>query len=469
MKLDLKVLSGSRTGEREHFEKSVVTFGRHPLCDFRFDAEKDLDVSARHAEIRVAEGRYVLRDLTSTNGTFVNGVRLQGEVRLSPGDILGFGEFGPKLEVRFERRSEDDIPDVPRASRAARPPTSAISRPPGYTAERIAEAVEEHTARLQRMLLAIGLLLVLAVAGGFLLLRNDRRARDREIAILLARADSLGAVNERATAGLSSRVHGMDSALAAARGESDRLRSEVLRARRGGADVQQLAMRLDQTAARQSALFSAAQLDYSRISELDDAATAIVAVRWSDGRSQAGTGFGITRDGLLVTSRHLVAQSGDQPERVLVIFSNTRTWLPAHVVRSADSASGDFAFLQLDDRGTHPVVAGIARSSSTKVGSPVALIGYPLALDLPMTGSGTRITARSTIGAGTVSKMLDTLLQVDAYAAEGSSGTPIFNTAGYVIGIVWGGARESAGRIVYAVPSDLLISALPEEAKGLVH
>jgi len=56
------------------------------------------------------------------------------------------------------------------------------------------------------------------------------------VAILLARADSLGAVNERATAGLSSRVHGMDSALAAARSESDRLRSEVLRARRGGAD-----------------------------------------------------------------------------------------------------------------------------------------------------------------------------------------------------------------------------------------
>ncbi len=469
MTLGLKVLSGSRTGEREQFEKAVVTFGRHPSCDFRFDADKDLDVSARHAEIRSTDGRYVLRDTDSTNGTFVNGIRLDGDAPLSPGDVVGFGEFGPKLEVRFERRSDEDTPDVPHTSRTLRTPTSPITRPPGYTAERIAAAVEEHTARLQRMLLAFGVLLVLAIGGGFLLLRTDRRARDREIAVLLGRADSLSAVNERATAGLSSHVHGMDSALAAARTESDRLRTEVLHAKRGGADVRQLATRLDQTAARQSALFSAAQLDYSRISELDDAATAIVAVRWSDGRSQAGTGFGITRDGLLVTSRHLVEQGGEQPERVLVIFSNTRVWLPARVVRSGDSASGDFAFLQLDDRGSHPVVAGIAHSSSTKVGSPVALIGYPLALDLPMPGSGTRITAKSTIAAGTVSKMLDTLLQVDAYAAEGSSGTPIFNTSGHVIGIVWGGARESAGRIVYAVPSDLLIAALPEEAKGVVR
>ena len=65
-----------------------------------------------------------------------------------------------------------------------------------------------------------------------------------------------------------------------------------------------------------------------------------------------------------------------------------------------------------------------------------------------------KITARSTLVAGTLSKSLSDVLQIDAYAGQGSSGSPVFNSAGSVIGVVYGGARESAGRIVYAVPVD---------------
>ncbi len=48
-------------------------------------------VSARHAAIRHTLGKYFVRDLGSTNGTFLNGHRLESEQELHSGDELRFG------------------------------------------------------------------------------------------------------------------------------------------------------------------------------------------------------------------------------------------------------------------------------------------------------------------------------------------------------------------------------------------
>ena len=48
-------------------------------------------MSGHHAEIRRARSGYFIRDLGSTNGTFVNGKRIESEQRLRPGDELRFG------------------------------------------------------------------------------------------------------------------------------------------------------------------------------------------------------------------------------------------------------------------------------------------------------------------------------------------------------------------------------------------
>jgi S1-C subfamily serine protease len=144
---------------------------------------------------------------------------------------------------------------------------------------------------------------------------------------------------------------------------------------------------------------------------------------------------------------------------VAVIFADTRAWLPAHVVRIA--ADADLALLRLDREGHYPVVAGVAPSADrVRVGAPVALLGYPLGTGTAMEGSGTNVTARSTLGVGTVSKFLADVVQVDAYAGEGSSGSPVFDERGHVVGVVYGGPRDAAGRIVYAVPSERLLSLL---------
>ncbi|MGH7548681.1 MAG: FHA domain-containing protein, partial [Gemmatimonadales bacterium] len=88
-------LSGARVGQVETFRKAYIGLGRHPLSDVRFDAERDLDVSSRHAAIVRQGDTFVVRDLGSKNGTFVNGRRLTGEAALQDGDVIGFGAHGP--------------------------------------------------------------------------------------------------------------------------------------------------------------------------------------------------------------------------------------------------------------------------------------------------------------------------------------------------------------------------------------
>lgn len=68
--------------------KNTVRFGRGEENDFVL---KDRFVSARHAEVGRSDAGYVLRDLGSTNGTFRNGMRIEGECPLSAGDRIGIG------------------------------------------------------------------------------------------------------------------------------------------------------------------------------------------------------------------------------------------------------------------------------------------------------------------------------------------------------------------------------------------
>ena len=59
----------------------------------------DAEVSRRHAHLTFQGGKYVLEDLGSTNGTFVNGIRLDSPRRLSSGDLIRVGE----TQLRYEQ------------------------------------------------------------------------------------------------------------------------------------------------------------------------------------------------------------------------------------------------------------------------------------------------------------------------------------------------------------------------------
>ena len=136
MAVELRITAGARAGTSERFDKSVVSIGRHPMCDLRFDAQKDLDVSARHAELRSVAGRHVLHDLGSTNGTFVNGERVQGERELKDGDVLLFGVDGPRVSFHVPQDASAPAPAartvhrrVPRRPSPPLPPRPTPPRP----------------------------------------------------------------------------------------------------------------------------------------------------------------------------------------------------------------------------------------------------------------------------------------------------------------------------------------------------
>jgi pSer/pThr/pTyr-binding forkhead associated (FHA) protein len=71
-----------------------VVLGRSRECDCVL---AEPSVSRRHAELRRAGGRWLLRDLGSRNGTRVNGVRLLAETEVGPGDRVSFGEARYRL------------------------------------------------------------------------------------------------------------------------------------------------------------------------------------------------------------------------------------------------------------------------------------------------------------------------------------------------------------------------------------
>ncbi len=107
MKLELRHLSGSRAGEEQSFEDtSEVTVGRQPANVIQFDPERDRAVSGYHASIVFEQGRWILRDLGSSNGTFIGDAAVKERV-LRDGDIIQFGAQGPK--VRVSVASEQDL------------------------------------------------------------------------------------------------------------------------------------------------------------------------------------------------------------------------------------------------------------------------------------------------------------------------------------------------------------------------
>jgi len=81
--------------ERVPLAGRPVVIGRLPECGI---VVSDLNVSRRHAEVRALGSGFVITDHGSTNGTAVNGVRVNGEQVLRDGDVISVGT----THIRFE-------------------------------------------------------------------------------------------------------------------------------------------------------------------------------------------------------------------------------------------------------------------------------------------------------------------------------------------------------------------------------
>jgi pSer/pThr/pTyr-binding forkhead associated (FHA) protein len=81
--------SGPTPGKTFPLEGDVLTIGREAGNQIVIN---DAEVSRKHSQLVFQGGKYVLTDLGSTNGTFVNGQRLTGQHVLQPGEVISLGE-----------------------------------------------------------------------------------------------------------------------------------------------------------------------------------------------------------------------------------------------------------------------------------------------------------------------------------------------------------------------------------------
>jgi S1-C subfamily serine protease len=452
MRVEFNIKSGARAGQRQGFDQAVITIGRHPSCDLKFDAEKDTDVSTRHAELHISGTSATLKDLNSTNGTFVNGVRVQGDRGIGNGDVVSFGEQGPKVEVI--------------APELARP--GAPSPTKRDTQARIAEAVEAQTGMMKKMIGALAVLVVVGVSIAFYVGNRGAAEAKGQIAALMARNDSLAAIFST----LQGKGAAVDSALATERRLNEQLAARLTAARQSGdqAAVDRLSAEFQSSASRHTGLVSAAQVDWQTVNARNAPAMVFIVVDFGgEGTFSSGTGFNVHPSGLIVTNRHVIRdEKGALAKRVVVEFEGeTGKFKQARVVKVSET--DELAWLKIEIPGTYPVIQGIARNANARVGAPMALIGYPLGKGTAgMEGDINKMTPSSSQTLGSVSKVLPDILQLDVFAAQGSSGSPVFNAEGFVIGVLYGSPTDSNGRIIYAVPAAKLIAQMPPEGAAIV-
>jgi len=83
-------------GEERTLDSVAVTVGRGPQNDLKLDG--DDFASAKHARIEPRRDGVWVEDIGSTNGTFLNGIKLTRARKLTPGDVVRVGE----TELRYE-------------------------------------------------------------------------------------------------------------------------------------------------------------------------------------------------------------------------------------------------------------------------------------------------------------------------------------------------------------------------------
>jgi predicted component of type VI protein secretion system len=134
----------------------------------------DAEVSRRHARLTFQGGKYVLEDLGSTNGTFVNGQRLAGPRVLKAGEVVSFGE---QIVLVFEVVSIDPGATVASPRAAAVPvasrPTFVPSPPTEYAGSIPANPLPEpvvigpRAPNMTAILIGAGALAFFCLCGAF--------------------------------------------------------------------------------------------------------------------------------------------------------------------------------------------------------------------------------------------------------------------------------------------------------------
>ena len=176
----------------------------------------------------------------------------------------------------------------------------------------------------------------------------------------------------------------------------------------------------------------------------------------------AGTGIIVSKDGYVLTNKHVVSGAN----KVEVILSDGTSYTNVTVVGS--DPLNDIAFLKINGVDNLSP-AELGDSATTRVGQEVVAIGNSLGQYQTtvtsgiISGKGRPITAGSE-GTGETESLTD-LLQTDAAINPGNSGGPLLNRSGQVIGVNTAVAANAQG-IGFAIPINATKGALKQVLAG---
>jgi len=160
--------SGPTPGVTFPLDGDQLTIGRDSTNGV---AINDAEVSRKHARLMFQGGKYVLEDLGSTNGTFVNGQRLAGPVVLKPGDVVSLGE---QIVLMYDAIAADAGATVAvprRAVQQAAPPPAAYSStpaaPPPAAAYSASAPSSAKPSNMMPVFIGVGVFFFICLCVGF--------------------------------------------------------------------------------------------------------------------------------------------------------------------------------------------------------------------------------------------------------------------------------------------------------------
>jgi serine protease Do len=163
-----------------------------------------------------------------------------------------------------------------------------------------------------------------------------------------------------------------------------------------------------------------------------------------------GSGFLINKGGFILTNAHVIRNATD----IRVVRAKSREEFPARII-GVDPAT-DTALIRIEPQPDMQVLP-LGDSGALQVGEIVMAVGNPLGLN--HTVSAGLISAKERLVSGDETSLLD-YLQTDTAINPGSSGGPLLNLHGQVVGINTAIATD-AQNIGFAIPIDTIKRAIP--------
>ncbi len=215
-----------------------------------------------------------------------------------------------------------------------------------------------------------------------------------------------------------------------------------------------------------SARLSTTRTSFSAVAERNSPAVVFIRTEFAivdaSGQTMAtdarsGSGFVISSSGLIVTNRHLIqdweytappAGMSGRTLKIEVVFPGRRIGdaVTATLYKLSASKDIDVAILKINPLPGMPVVEGLDSGiEAITQGEEVAVIGYPLGLDL------LEDRIETSLSMGVVGRVNQNFIQLNMRAYRGNSGGPALNSRGKVIGILTSNVA-SAEDITFCTP-----------------